>query len=101
MDVSIQLIFWGGLFFCIKHFVADGILQTNYQYANKGKWGHPGGLIHAGNHGLFTFPCFVLPFIITGVDKPLWYIAAFGIIYSLADFGLILLFELSLLKVCD
>lgn len=101
MDVSIQLIFWGGLFFCLKHFIADGVLQTDYQYTNKGKWGHPGGLIHAGNHGLFTFPCFVLPFLITGVDKPLWYIAAFGLIAAIADFIIHYLIDLTKIQVTE
>ena len=31
-----------------KHAVADFYLQTPYQYLNKGKYGHPGGIIHAG-----------------------------------------------------
>jgi hypothetical protein len=31
-----------------KHAVADFYLQTAYQYLNKGKYGHPGGFIHAG-----------------------------------------------------
>jgi hypothetical protein len=42
-----------------KHFICDGPLQTPYQFLNKGKYGHPGGLIHAGNHGLGTLACFV------------------------------------------
>jgi hypothetical protein len=38
----------------IKHFIADGPLQTAYQYLNKGRFGHPGGIIHAGIHGALT-----------------------------------------------
>lgn len=34
--------------FLVKHFVCDFILQGPYQYENKGKLGHPGGLLHAG-----------------------------------------------------
>ena len=34
----------------VKHFAADGPLQTPYQLANKGVWMHPGGLLHAGAH---------------------------------------------------
>ena len=37
-----------------KHAVADFYLQTPYQYFNKGKYGHPGGLIHAGIHTALT-----------------------------------------------
>lgn len=37
-----------------KHFLADAILQTPYQYLNKGNWKHFGGYLHAGIHGLFT-----------------------------------------------
>ena len=37
-----------------KHAVADFYLQTPYQYLNKGTYGHPGGLIHAGIHVALT-----------------------------------------------
>jgi hypothetical protein len=37
-----------------KHAVADFYLQTKYQYLNKGRYGHPGGLIHAGIHTALT-----------------------------------------------
>jgi hypothetical protein len=37
-----------------KHAVADFYLQTPYQYLNKGTYGHPGGLVHAGIHVLLT-----------------------------------------------
>jgi hypothetical protein len=38
----------------IKHFVVDFLLQRPYQYLNKGVYGHPGGLLHAGLHGTAT-----------------------------------------------
>lgn len=41
----------------VKHFVVDFPLQTRYQYSNKGDYLHPGGLLHAGLHGLATFAC--------------------------------------------
>lgn len=45
--------------FIVKHFLADFPLQTFYQLTNKGKYGHPGGVLHAGMHGIFTlFICF-------------------------------------------
>ena len=41
-----------------KHFVVDFPLQHRYQYSNKGTYGHPGGILHAGIHGLATAVCF-------------------------------------------
>ena len=38
----------------LKHAIADFYLQTPYQYLNKGIYGHPGGLIHAGIHVALT-----------------------------------------------
>ena len=38
----------------LKHAVADFYLQTTYQYLNKGRYGHPGGFIHAGIHTALT-----------------------------------------------
>lgn len=101
MSLSIQLVFYAGLFFCIKHFIADGLLQTTYQYTNKGKWGHLGGLIHSGNHALLTFPSFVLPFVLVGADKPLWYIMAFGLIAAVADFIFHYLIDLTKIKITE
>ncbi len=46
----------------IKHFVCDYPLQTHFQLVNKGTYGHPGGLIHAGIHVLGTAPVF---FVVT------------------------------------
>jgi hypothetical protein len=37
-----------------KHMVADFYLQTPYQFLNKGTYGHPGGLLHAGIHVALT-----------------------------------------------
>lgn len=39
----------------VKHYVVDFPLQVEYQWKNKGTFGHPGGLIHAGYHGIGTF----------------------------------------------
>jgi len=44
----------------IKHFVCDFVLQLPYQYQNKGIYGHPGGLIHAGVHAIGTLPVFAI-----------------------------------------
>lgn len=45
------------LLFTIKHFVVDYVLQRKYQYLNKGIYGHPGGLLHAGLHCVGTVLC--------------------------------------------
>jgi hypothetical protein len=42
----------------IKHFIVDFPLQVKYQYSNKGTYGHKGGLLHAGLHGIGTLLCF-------------------------------------------
>ena len=45
------------LLLTIKHFVVDFLLQNKFQWSNKGKYGHPGGLLHAGLHGIGTALC--------------------------------------------
>jgi hypothetical protein len=44
----------------LKHFVADFLLQTPYQFMNKGTYGHPGGIIHAGIHSLGSVLAFLV-----------------------------------------
>ena len=44
----------------IKHFICDYPLQTPYQLLNKGKYGHPGGIIHSGIHALATATTFLV-----------------------------------------
>lgn len=39
----------------VKHFVIDFLMQTKYQWSNKGKLGHPGGILHATLHGVGTW----------------------------------------------
>jgi hypothetical protein len=48
------------LFLLFKHLVFDFFLQTAYQYRNKGIYGHPGGILHAGLHILGTSSFFFL-----------------------------------------
>ena len=40
--------------FAVKHFVADFVVQTKYQYSNKGTYGHPGGLLHVAIHAIMS-----------------------------------------------
>ena len=42
------------ILFFIKHFLADFVFQTTYQWSNKGTFLHPGGLIHSGIHAALT-----------------------------------------------
>jgi hypothetical protein len=42
-----------------KHFIVDFLLQTPYQYLNKGKYGHMGGVIHAYLHAIATYCIFI------------------------------------------
>lgn len=50
INVPLLLIF----FFILKHVVCDFFMQGPYQFMNKGKFGHPGGLLHAGINGIGT-----------------------------------------------
>lgn len=38
----------------VKHFLFDFVFQNAYQLRNKGTYGHPGGFLHSGLHGLGT-----------------------------------------------
>lgn len=47
------MMMWGPILLAMlatKHFVFDFVLQTPYQLKNKGVYGHPSGLLHAGLH---------------------------------------------------
>ncbi|HEY7457441.1 MAG TPA: DUF3307 domain-containing protein [Xanthobacteraceae bacterium] len=62
MTPQVQLLLLALLVLQLKHFVADFLLQTPYQFLNKGTYGHPGGFIHAGIHALGSVLAF---FVIT------------------------------------
>ena len=71
-------ILWLFLALFTKHFIVDFLLQFRYQYSNKGTYAHPGGLLHAGLHGLGTFVCFSwigaeLAFYLAVIDAVLHY----------------------------
>lgn len=38
----------------VKHFVFDFAIQPRWMHANKGNFGHPGGIVHAWLHGIAT-----------------------------------------------
>jgi hypothetical protein len=51
--------------FLVKHLIFDWFLQTEYQFANKGNWRHPGGYVHAALNiigSIFAIVIFVLFF---------------------------------------
>lgn len=48
------------LFFQTKHFICDFLLQSNWQFRNKGTYGHPGGLLHAGLHVVASIPALLV-----------------------------------------
>lgn len=47
-QVTITEILIALVLFQVKHLIADFVLQTPYQLANKGRYGHPGGILHSG-----------------------------------------------------
>lgn len=62
---------WLFLAFMVKHFVCDFPLQVRYQYMNKGTYGHPGGIVHAGIHVIGTF-LILLPFGVSLATAAFW-----------------------------
>ncbi|MCK5616410.1 DUF3307 domain-containing protein [Candidatus Pacearchaeota archaeon] len=52
MRVIILCLMW----LIFKHWLVDFVLQTPYQFMNKGKYGHPGGLLHSGLMVIFSIP---------------------------------------------
>jgi hypothetical protein len=60
MAVTAQTILLAIAVLMIKHWVADFLLQTVWQVHNKGRYGHPGGLLHSALHIVCTLPVFVV-----------------------------------------
>lgn len=50
-------VLWLFLALQVKHFLIDFPLQNKFQWSNKGTYGHPGGILHAGLHGIGTYIC--------------------------------------------
>ena len=62
--------------FQLKHFICDFPLQKPYQYMNKGKYGHPGGVLHATLHAngtLLICGTFGLPWWLAVIDGIIHY----------------------------
>ena len=60
MSHNLALVLWGLVLFEIKHYLCDFVLQTAYQYRNKGIYGHPGGILHAGLHMMGSLPAVLI-----------------------------------------
>ena len=60
MSPGVALLFWSLVLFEVKHFVCDYVLQTPFQYRNKGIYGHLGGFIHAGIHAAGSLPALLV-----------------------------------------
>lgn len=64
MNASLTTILFALMVFQLKHFIADFVVQTEYQWRNKGTYGHPGGFVHAGIHAAGS----VLAVLVLGVS---------------------------------
>lgn len=60
MTYTLTTIIAAFAFLQVKHFLCDYPLQTSYQLQNKGRYGHPGGILHSGIHVVGTLPVFLL-----------------------------------------
>jgi hypothetical protein len=69
---NVQLLLAALVVLQIKHFICDFVIQTPYQFQNKGIYGHPGGIIHAGLHAATGALVFLV------IAPPLW--IAIGIV---------------------
>lgn len=67
-NVALVLAVLAALLF--KHFLFDFVFQRPYQFLNKGTYGHPGGILHAGLHAGGTIPALLI------MPPPLWIGAA-------------------------
>lgn len=83
------------LLLTVKHLVCDFFLQGPYQYLNKGKYGHPGGLLHTGIHFIGSLVVMFL-YILACLPHQFGAVLAFqcpGPIVSLPLWGAVLLGE--------
>ena len=69
----------------VKHFVADFLYQPPYQWKNKGTFGHPGGILHAGQHAVATY--FVLAFCPISMLAAIAVCAAEFVIHYITDWA--------------
>jgi hypothetical protein len=60
LNAEFALLFWALVLLEVKHFICDFVVQTGYQVRSKAIYGHPGGLLHAGLHGIASLPAILL-----------------------------------------
>ena len=60
MNAEFAFLFWALVLLEVKHFLCDFVAQTGYQIRSKAIYGHPGGLQHAGLHGIASLPALLL-----------------------------------------
>lgn len=65
-----------------KHALFDFALQTSFMWQNKGRYGHPGGLLHAGLHALGTFVA-LLVFVVDPLTALVIAVAEFVLHYHI------------------
>ncbi len=71
------------ILFPLKHFIFDFLYQPPYQWMNKGKFGHPGGLLHAGQHAIGTWLVLFASFGGTALDNLVYVFFGF---FAIAEF---------------
>lgn len=69
----------------VKHFFVDFVFQFPWMYLNKGKWLHPGGLLHALFHAFITFTI-VSPVLTTRLNPLILIVVGEFVIHYLMDF---------------
>ncbi|MBI1384296.1 MAG: DUF3307 domain-containing protein [Rhizobiales bacterium] len=60
MPEAVKLTLLAIAYLSFKHAIADFVLQIGYMHRNKGRYGHPGGILHAFVHALLTAPVFLI-----------------------------------------
>lgn len=60
MNAGLALLFWSLVLFEGKHVLCEFVLPTPTLKRNKGVYGHPGGLLHAGAHAIGSLPAILL-----------------------------------------
>jgi Protein of unknown function (DUF3307) len=58
--VPVDILLLALVYLAGKHALADFFLQTKYQWANKGRYGHPGGILHALIHAALSAPILLM-----------------------------------------
>lgn len=63
----------------VKHYICDFLFQPPWMWQNKGTLGHPGGIAHAGFHGLVSLAILVY-------FKPVLFAVVVGLLETVAHY---------------